>query len=353
MGTKRILTLSLALAILLGGMVYLRKRGTGDGAPLRFLTWSNYFPESLLKEFTEKTGVRVELSYMSSNEELFAKLRAGATGFDLIQPSDYMVRRLSKLNMLAPINHNALANLSNLDEAYRNLPFDPGLVHSVPFTFGTTGIALNVAKVKIPEGGVSWKMVYDSPDPRHTSLLDDMREVFAGVFTWKGLSINSTSPADLALARGEISKARTKILTFSSEPRPLMLKDEITIAQCFSVDGNQAHKEQPDIQYFIPKEGGTIWTDNFAIPVAGQKKDAAHAFIDFFLQPENAVRLMRENSVAMPNKAAQALLSEAERNDPGNFPNEETMKRLHFLEDIGDTLNDMNKLWTELKSEST
>lgn len=353
MGTKRILTLCLAMALVLGGMVFLRKRGGGDGAPLRFLTWSNYYPETLLKEFTEKTGVRVEISYMSSNEELFAKLRAGATGYDLIQPSDYMVRRLTKLDMLAPINHQALPHASNLDEYYRNLPYDKGLVHSIPFTWGTTGIALNVAKVKVPANGVSWKMVYDSPDGRHTSLLDDMREVFAGVFTWKGISLNSTAPDDLLLARKEIARAREKILTFSSEPRPLMLKGEITIAQCFSVDGNQAHKEDPNIQYFIPNEGGTIWTDNFAIPTASQKKDAAHAFIDFFLVPENAVRLVRENSLATPNKTARLMLSEQERNDPNTYPSEETLKRLHFLEDIGDALNDMNKMWTEIKSEST
>ncbi len=350
MGIKRILTLTLALALVVGGMFYLRQRGSGETQPLRVLTWSNYYPDSLLKEFTSKTGVHVELSYMSSNEELFAKLRAGATGYDLIQPSDYMVRRLSMLKMLSPVDPAALPHLKDLDDFYRNLPYDPGLKYSVPFTWGTTGIALNVDKVKIPAEGVSWKMLFESPDGQHTSLLDDMREVFGAVLSWKGLSLNSTKTDDLGMARQEISKARNRILTFSSEPRPLLLKGEVNIAHVFSVDANQAHKENASIQYFIPKEGGTIWTDNFSIPITGKRKVEAHAFIDFWLEPENALRLIRENTLATPNKTARLLLTPEEQNDINTYPTGETLKKLHFLEDIGDTLNDMNRMWTELKS---
>lgn len=354
MGIKRIIGLALTLAVVIGGMVYLRGRagdtGGGNDEPLRMLTWSNYYPDKMLADFTQKTGIKVELSYMSSNEELFAKLRAGATGFDLIQPSDYMVRRMAELKMLAPLNHAYLTNLSHLDPYYTNLPYDPGMKFSVPFTWGTTGIAVNTAKVRVPPGPMSWKFLFQSPDPKHTSLLDDMREVFAGVLAMSGVSINTTDVKALEDARGVIQKTKNQILTFTSETKPLLLKEEIAIAHVYSCDAVQAAKENPKIKYFIPLEGGTIWTDNFAIPSTSRKQKEAHAFMDYFLDPKNALDLIQENVLATPNKTARLQLSEEERNDPSIYPPKEVLDKMQFLQDIGDTLPQMNRMWTELKS---
>ena len=125
MGLKRLVGLVLTLGLVLFGIIFLRSRTTVESGKLHVLTWSNYYPESVLADFTKKTGIKVELSYMSSNEELFAKLKAGATGFDLIQPSDYMVRRMTRLSMLQPVDQKLLKNLPHLDDFYRNMPYDP------------------------------------------------------------------------------------------------------------------------------------------------------------------------------------------------------------------------------------
>lgn len=349
MGTQRIIGFVLALAITVSAFFFFKNRSSVP-EPLRFLTWSNYYPEAMLQEFTAKTGIKVELSYMSSNEELFAKLRAGASGFDLIQPSDYMVRRMIALGMLQPLNHSAIPNLSHLDAYYKNPAYDEGLKYSVPFTWGTTGISLNTAKVSVPTDGVSWKTLFQSPDPKHTSLLDDMREVFGAALKYQGQSINSTDVATLERARQEITKVKNAILTFSSEPKPLILREEITVAHVFSCDALQAQKENPKIRYFIPAEGGTIWTDNFAITAGSQKSKEAHAFINYFLDPDNTVRLIRENTLTTPNRSAREKLSAEETSDVNLYPPEEVLKKMEFLQDSPETLEVMNRMWTELKS---
>ncbi len=348
MGNKRIVVLGVALVVFVALLIQLR--GKGEDATLRLCTWSNYFPESTLQEFTKQTGIKVEISYMSSNEELFAKMKAGATGYDIIQPSDYMVRQLVRLGMVQALDHKKLSNLGNLDAFYQNLPYDPGMAHSVPLTWGTTGIAVNTAKVKVPETGVTWKWLLETADARHTSLLDDMREVFATVFLSRGLTINEKDSAALESAKTEVSRVKAHILMFNSEPKALLQKEELYVAHIYSTDGVALQASQPSIRYYIPQEGATLWTDNFAIPTGSTKAGSAHAFIDFLLNPDNALVLVETNHLATPNRLVKARLKAEELKDPNQYPPPEVMKRLHFLEDLGDTMNVVSRMWTELKS---
>ncbi|NBT58865.1 spermidine/putrescine ABC transporter substrate-binding protein [bacterium] len=349
MGTQRLVGLFLALACVIGGIVFLRSK-VAQTNTLRVCTWSNYFPEKSLQEFTAKTGIRVELTYISSNEELFAKLKAGATGFDIIQPSDYITRRLIALSMLAPLEARLLPNLHHISPYYFKLSYDPGLKYSVPFTFGTTGIAVNTSKVKVPEDEISWSFLFNSSDPSHTSFLDDMREVFAAVLFLKGLPPNTRDLASLEESKGIISQAKNRVLMFTSEPKALLLKGELSVAHMFSVDAIQATRENPHIKFFIPKEGGIIWTDNFAIPTTSTHIEEAHQFINFFLDPEENLKIVEENWLATPNQTAKAMLPETVQKNEQLYPSDETLKKLFFLEELGDTLPKLSRMWTELKS---
>jgi spermidine/putrescine transport system substrate-binding protein len=349
MGLKRIVVLVIVLGIATTSLIYLRSRNTTPPR-LRVSTWSNYFPDSVIQDFTAKTGIKVELSYISSNEELFAKLKAGATGFDIVQPSDYMVRQMRSLSMLTRLDPTLLPNLNHLDPYYRQLPYDLGNEFSVPFTWGTSGIAVNTAKVKIPSQGVGWDLLLNSPVPRQTSLLDDMREVFAGVLFLNHFSPNTRDLSTLEETKRQITTIKNHVLMFTSEPKALLLKEELLIAHIFSSDAVQAHAQNPDINFFIPNEGGLIWTDNFAIPASSQHKVQAHAFINFFLDPENALSTVKQSHLATPNKTVKSLLSPEETNNPNIYPPPETFSKLFFLEDLGEHLPVMNRMWTELKS---
>jgi spermidine/putrescine transport system substrate-binding protein len=349
MGTQRIVSLFLALVCVIGGIIFLRSKVSQTNT-LRVCTWSNYFPEKSLEEFTAKTGIRVELTYISSNEELFAKLKAGATGFDIIQPSDYITRRLIALSMLAPLEPRLLTNLHHIDPYFFKLSYDPNLKYSVPFTFGTTGIAVNTSKVPVDTQAISWSFLFDSKDPKHTSLLDDMREVFAAVLFLKGISPNTRDLASLEDSKGTISQAKNRVLMFTSEPKALLLKGELSISHMYSVDAIQAARVNPHIKFFIPREGGIIWTDNFAIPASSTRIEEAHQFINFFLEPEQNLKIVEENWLATPNKTAKAMLPESVQKNPQLYPPAEVVKTLSFLEELGDTLPRISRMWTELKS---
>lgn len=351
MGNQRLIGFALVLILVVGATTYLRNRiQPSSSSTLRICAWSNYLPESSLIAFTQKTGIRVEVSYISSNEELFSKLKAGASGFDIIQPSDYMVRQMSSVGMLAPLRHELLSNLKYLDSYYRNLPYDPGLKHSVPFTWGTTGIAINIDNVPLPEKGVSWKTLFQSPDLKRTSLLDDMREVFSAALLSMGFSPNTKNISELQKARAEIARVKERILMFTSEPKALLLRGEISVAHIYSTDAIQARVENPKIHYFIPSEGATLWADSFAIPKSTKHAAQAHQFINYFLDPENARPIFEQNRLATPSSLVRSRLPASEAQDPNLYPPKHILDKMFFLQDIGETLRVVNRMWTELKS---
>ena len=348
MGSQKLVGLSVTLALItLGGIYYYKNRAHTE--TLQVVTWSNYLPDESLEKFTRKTGIRVEVSYISSNEELLAKIKAGATGFDVIQPSDYMVRQMVSLDILLPLDHARLSHIEHLAPEYRNLPYDPGLKYSVPFNWGTTGIAVNMEKVAVSEP-VGWGLLFDSPDPSHTALLDDMREVFAAALRYQGHSINEAATDKLQSAQELIAKTRNAILMFTSEPRALLQNGELNIAHIYSSDGLQAAADNPKFRFFIPKEGGVLWTDNLAIPKTSQHMEQAHRFIDFFLDPDNAIGVVKDKWLATPNRAVLARLPPDQALNRSLYPPPNVLESLQFIADIGGALIELSRLWTELKS---
>lgn len=324
------------------------KKNKNDIPILKICVWSNYFPEEALSTFTAKTGIKVEVSLISSNEELLAKLKAGARDFDIIQPSDYMVRQLKRLDMLHELDDNLLPNKKIIDDFFVHLPYDPGLHYSVPFTWGTTGIAVNSSVIDLKNMDISWKLLFNSPVPKYTSMLDDVREVFTAALLMDGKDANSKDIDSLEIASKRIKDA--KILMFTSEPKAFLLRGEIHIAHVYSVDAIQAAKENPNIKYFIPKEGAVIWTDNLAILKSSRKIAEAHKFINYFLASENALELFSKNYLATPSSIIRNKLPENLRNDEYIYPSRVTMKKLFFLEDFGENMNILSRMWTELKS---
>ncbi|NDE15672.1 spermidine/putrescine ABC transporter substrate-binding protein [bacterium] len=358
MGDQRILktvltVIKAGVAIGLIGAIGYRfaNRNSENAKPvLRVCAWSNYLPDEVLEEFQSRTGIKVELSLVSSNEELFAKLKAGATGFDVIQPSDYMSRQMIRLGMLREIDHAQLKNLGNLADDSRNPVWDPDLKYTIPFSWGTTGLVINTNKISLAPGEIpGWGMLFETPDPKHTSLLDDMREVFSAMLIWKGLTPNVRDSLQLAGAQDNLRKIREKILMFTSEPRQYLARSELNIAHAYSMDAIQASEIRPEFKFFIPREGAVRWADNFAIPISARHVAEAYQFLDFTLDARIASQLALKGRFSTPNQAAWQLLPDSERTNPVLYPPKETLARLHYLEDLGDALVVMNRMWAELK----
>lgn len=347
---SRVRNLVIGVALILGIGAFYSLRG-GNKAPAKKLllyTWSNYFSEDHLADFTKQTGIEVEVSYIASNEELLAKMKAGASDYDIIMPSDYMVRQMATLGMLLPLDKTQLPNFTHIDPAFHTLRYDPGLQFSIPFVQGTTGLAINTEKVKV-DGEVSWKMLFESPDTRHTSLLDDIREVFAAALMYDGRDLNDKTVPSLQKAAKTIGETKKRVALFSSEPLPLLMSGEVTIAHTYSTHGVLAGLQNEKIKYFIPKEGATIWTDNFAIPKTSKRSALAHQFINYFLTPEVAVKVTGFNRLATPNLTVRNRLPASELK-PEIYPPPDVRKRLFFMDDLGESITLINRLWTEVKS---
>ncbi len=331
--------------------VYFAFFSPSDRRVLRVYSWSGYFSEESIAEFEKANQIAVEVSYFSSNEELFAKMVAGASGYDIVLPSDYMVKRMIERDMLLPLDKTALPGLANISPEFFEAPFDPGLNYSVPFTSGNTGLIINTKEVPIAEKDVSWRLLFSSPDMDHTSMLDDMREVFAAMLFLMGYSPNERDVGILTQANFEVTKAKKNITLFSSEPAALLIKGELNIAHAFTNHAVQAAAINPAFKFYFPKEGAITWTDNFTIPKKSKNPKEAHAFIAYYLDPDHGVEATRTNGLGTPNRAAWSKLTPEEQQDPILYPTEEQKKRLKFLEDLqGSSLQNMSRLWTEMKS---
>ena len=310
--------------------------------------WADYLDESVLQDFTRETGIRVIYNVFSNNEELHARLLAGASGYDLIFPSDYMVEVLIADGLLQPIPHEAIPNLQHIDDRFLDLPFDPGNQYSVPYMWGTTGIGVNTRYVKEPID--SWDALWDPKYRGRIAMLNDPREAFAVALKRLGHSINTRDIAALQAARDLLIQQKPLVLTYDSDnTKNLLVSEEVWLAHGYSGDVLQAADENPDIVYVVPKEGGVLWMDTMAIPKTARNVEGALKLINFLLRPDIAARLSESIWYASPNRSSWELTSEEIMEDPAIHPPQEVLDRMEWLEDLGEYASVVDRLWTEVK----
>jgi spermidine/putrescine transport system substrate-binding protein len=325
-------------------------------AEVNFYNWTDYIDPEILTMFTEECGVKVIYDTYSSNEDLLAKLQAGAAGYDLIVPSDYMVSIMRELDMLRPLDHNSIPNLVNIDDRFREVPYDLGNIYTAPYVWGTTGIGYNQAEVgEIPD---SWSYIFDperaAKFARRMSLLNDQREVIGAALKYLGYSMNSTNPEELEAAKQVILTIKPYVATFDSDSfGEILVSGDVIIGHGWSGNyfQNIYASENPNLGYVIPKEGGVIWTDNLAIPKTAPNPYTAEVLINYLLDPEIGAVLSNWLYYASPNKAAEPLISDEIKENPGIYPPAATLQKMEFLYDLGEATLLWDRIWTEIKSE--
>jgi spermidine/putrescine transport system substrate-binding protein len=325
------------------------EKSKGAGGVVHLAIWSNYISPEVLAEFKAKTGIEVKVSNYSSNEELLAKLQAGATGYDVIVPSDYMIHAMIELGLLTPLNLDLLPNRKGLNARFLREPIN-GQVHSLPYDWGTTGIAYRKDKVKSPIR--SWKDLLDNPaNAQRFTLLDDARETIGATLKSLGYSLNSTDPAQLAAAKNRLLQIRKNVKGFSSEPLMSLVSGETAIAHAYVSDSLQARKRTDGkVEYLLPEEGCTVWVDHLAIPKTAAHAEAAHLFINYLLEPRTVVNTVRSVFVSPANSDALTLLAEEVRTTPVLFPTEAMLSKCEAMKDLGPALTQWDRIWTEVKA---
>ena len=313
--------------------------------------WTEYLPKQVINQFTKETGIKVKYSTYDSNEAMYAKVKTlKGKGYDLVVPSTYYVDRMRREELLQKIDKTRLSNLDNLNPRLLNPSYDPNNEYSIPYLWGTTGIAINT-KVIEPQKVTAWADLWDPTYKNKLLLLNDMREVLAMGLKVLGYSVNSTDEKEIRAAYEKLTQILPNVRVFNAEsPRTLFLSGEVPLGMDWNGDAYMAHGENSNIQYIYPKEGVSMWLDSIVIPIGAEHVEAAHKFIDFVLRPEIAKVISTEVGYTSPNLAAIKLLPEKVRNNRIAYPTEMDLKNAEFQVDVGEALPIYEKYWQQLKA---
>ncbi|MBM3887518.1 MAG: spermidine/putrescine ABC transporter substrate-binding protein [Verrucomicrobia bacterium] len=349
MKRKRIAYCVLRIVPVLAAVMLLGCGGGDDGKRLNLYIWSNYITQELLDRFAAQTGIKVRFDTYDSNEAILEKLRSGVSDYDVVVPSDYLVRILIKQGLLSPLDHTKLPNFANINARFRNMPFDPGNAHSVPYLWATTGFGYNKAKVGATLD--SWAALFDERWKGRILMLDDMRECFASALKSQGRSLNTTGAAELTAARDLLLKQKPLVKTYNSADFAGILRSgDVWIAHGYSGDLARACAEDKSLAYVIPKEGATVAVDNLCIPKGARHAAAAHTFINFMLEGRNIAVVVNALAYATANDAARPFIKPEILNNPACYPDEATLARCELMSDLGDATQLLDRYWTEIKA---
>jgi spermidine/putrescine transport system substrate-binding protein len=357
---------SLALLAACGGSTTAETEGEGaaqstatPGAPtatgtLLYYNWADYVAPETYDNFTRDTDVKVKKDFYVSNEELQAKLQAGARGFDLIVPTGYMVQILADGGMLQEIDRKRLPNVTaNLDPRYTGMPYDPDDRYSVPKDWGTTGFVYRTDKVK--ERPTTWREFFDltkGPYSGKVTLLDGIPEVIGSTAVMLGYSYNTEDEAELEEVKQELLDIKPHILAITAtEYKQMMISGRAVMALGWNGDGAAVAAKRP-ARYVVPEEGGELWVDAYAIPKGAKNPDAAYAWINYVFDPERNADETEYTYYGSPLKrdVLEGVIDEKVLEDPTVFPPPETLEKLepNNISPEGTKLRD--RIWTEFKA---
>lgn len=278
---------------------------------LRFFNWADYMDADIMTQFEEACGVKVTQDIYSSNEDLIAKLQAGNAGYDLVVPSDYAVQILINAGLLRALDMANIPNVANIDPNLMGMYYDTDNTYSIPYQWGTTGIAYNVTAY--PDGIDSWAAIFDPAQvceqKGFASMLDDERESIGATLKYLGYSYNDTDPDHQAQARDTLLAQKECLAGYNSDNyNQTLAGEEVMIAHAWSGGTALARSENENVKFVIPKEGGAIWMDNMTIPADAPNAYTAEIFINYLLSPEIGAQLSNYTYYFTPNLAAQPLL---------------------------------------------
>ncbi|MET0205081.1 MAG: spermidine/putrescine ABC transporter substrate-binding protein [Casimicrobiaceae bacterium] len=338
------------------------KAAASSGNELHLFNWNNYLAEETAKAFEASCKCKLVQDFFSDNEELLAKLAAGATGYDILVPTGNAVETLIAQGALRELDHSKIKGLSNIKPQFLNLFFDPGNKYSVPYAYSVTLIGYNVEKMKqlgLPTD--TWAVIFE---PKYlekvqgkVTVLDSQRELFAAALRYLGYSVNETDENKLREARDLILRAKPYWAAFnaSSYIKELTIGN-IWLAHGYSNDMFQAAQDATKakrpftIGYSTPKEGAVLAVDNMVLHKSGPRPDLAYQFINFMLIGENAAQLSNMIGSGNPNAAAMPYIDAIVKDNPAVFPDPEQQKRLEMLRDLPRKERRlMNRFWTEIK----
>ncbi|MDR1180202.1 MAG: ABC transporter substrate-binding protein [Spirochaetales bacterium] len=316
---------------------------------LNVYNWGDYIDESLFDDFEKQSGIKINYETFATNEDMYIKVKQGGTKYDVIVPSDYMIEKLIKEDLLAKIDVGKISTYKYIDKRFLGLMFDPANQYSVPYIWGTFGILYNRTKVSDPVE--SWDILWNPKYAKQILMMDSVRDSLGVAFLRLGYSLNTTDAAQLSEAAELLIQQKPLVLAYVGDNyKDMMVQEEAALSMCWSGDAVFVREQNPDLEYVIPKEGTNLWLDCMVIPKSSEHQEEALRFIDFMNQPEIAQRNIEYLGYATLNTAVFDLLDEQTREDAALYPSDEISSRWEVFADIGDANAAYNRIWTEIKS---
>jgi spermidine/putrescine transport system substrate-binding protein len=290
---------------------------TSGSGQVNLYNWTDYIAPEQIKEFTTDTGIEVVLDTYDSNETMLAKIQAGATGYDVLVPSDYMVQQMVDLGLLQNIGVSSFPNGGNIKGNLVDVYWDPGRNYSAPWMYGTTGIACNFKAEPGCANIKSWKDYFTAGLPKMDSLKDQVEVVSAA------LRATGVPAADLCTTDKAKYLAAEELLAGF---KPAVIDSDAGIERVVAGTSNVRHAwngsthrmtvENPDVQFIYPSEGLNLWADNLVVPVGAPNLDNAKIFINWMMDPKNAAGASNFTGYDNGITGSDAFMDQALKDDP-------------------------------------
>lgn len=292
-------------ALVLGQSIAGPAMADGD---LKIYNWGEYTNPELVKKFEAATGIKVTIDTYDSNETLLAKLKSGATGYDIIVPGDYMVAIMVREGLLEPVDPKAMPNFKNIDARWTTRYWDPDNLYSIPWQWGTTAIQIDTATVKDPPDSLS--LLFDPPEELkgRINMMRDVNDVMNMALRYLGLPRCNSNPADLKQASDLLLRQKQWVRTYSSDPKQMIASGDVAATMFWNGYAMRARDEKPSLKYVYPKEGFTGWMDNVAVPKGAPNIENAKIFMNFLMEPANAALVSNYARYMGGIKGAEAFM---------------------------------------------
>lgn len=344
----------LIVALIIGGIFYnLNTMKNHSGEKVIVYNWGEYLDPKTIELFEEETGISVTYEEYETNEIMYPKIVSQAIAYDVVCPSDYMIQRMIENDLLAEINWDNIPNIKNMDPTYMEQAksFDPKNKYSVPYCVGTVGILYNKSMVKEPVD--SWDILWNPKYKDSILMQDSVRDAFAVALKRLGHSINSTEVDQLAAAAEDLMEQKPLVQAYVvDQVRDKLIGNEAALGVIYSGEAGYTKRENPDLEYVIPKEGSNVWIDSWVIPKNAQNKENAEKFINFMCRPKIALMNFEYLTYSTPNLKAREMIEDEEiRNSKILFPEPEDLSNCETFQFLGDDVDSYyNELWNKVKS---
>jgi len=314
---------------------------------LNVFVWTEYMPQTVFDAFEKETGIKVNVSTYSTNEDMLAKVKGSNEGiYDVVVPSDYMVKMMASQGLLQELDKSKLPNLSNIDSSFLDQSFDKGNEFSVPYLGGVAALCINTDKVK--DKITSFKQIFDSKYANTIVALDDFRAVIGMTAKSLGYSLSTTKESELATVKTKLAQLKPNIKVLDSDsPKASMINGETNIGFMWSAEIALCMQEDKKFQIVFPDEGSYVFLDNLCVLKGAKNADNATTFLNFILKDTTGKLILDEFPYLSPNKAAVALMGDSYKNNPASNVPSDVIKKGEYVQDIGTDVEKYDALWTE------